>query len=58
MKNPKQFWHKIGDINPGVVKRLKIKVKAPEISGEYNMAYWIECDSWSSVEKNFMVKVV
>jgi len=57
MKKPKQFWSAIGDINPGVQKHRIVKVKAPDIPGEYTMAYWIECDEFTSEEKTFKIKV-
>ena len=57
MKNPKHFWHTLGDINPKSLINDKYKVKAPTQPGEYVMAYWLQCDGFSADEKYFTVRV-
>jgi len=58
MKKPKSFWTEPIDLNPKVYKRLSFVVKAAEIAGEYIMAYWVQCDEYTSEEEFFVLNVI
>lgn len=57
MKNPKYFWNKHGNINPAVFMKGEFKVKAPDLPGEYTMAYWLQCDEYTKDETFFKIIV-
>lgn len=57
MRKPKQFWQELGNINPKHYKGEKFKVKAPDLPGEYTMAYWLQCDEYTKDQTLFKIVV-
>jgi len=58
MKNPKFFWHTLGDINPNLYMGENFKVKVPDQPGEYTMSYWLQCEEYTLEEVNFKINVI
>lgn len=58
MNNPKQFVHKVDDLNPRSHSLKRFRVKVPDRPGKYTMSYWIQCEGFSAQEETFIIKVV
>lgn len=58
MRKPKRFWQGFKDVNPNEYNQGKFKVKAPDQPGEYNMAYWLQCDEYTADEVLLKIKVI
>lgn len=58
MKKPKRFWTAKTDLNRKEYQKSSFKLKAPEIPGQYIMAYWVQCEEYTSTEEFFSVNVI